>query len=77
MAVLHGSVQMRRHADGRVEILQAPPTASMSLELLAGADPHLIVVRGTYITLAGQVTYRVTGWDNTQACLQLLRVEGG
>lgn len=74
--VLEGEVVCRRHADGRVEILQAPPVARMSLELLAGGDPAVVKVRGREITLAGQVVYRVTGWDDTGCCLLLERLKG-
>lgn len=74
--ILQGPVESRRHADGRVEILQAPRTTLMSLELVAQSDPAVFVVRGRNITLAGQVTYRVTGWDDVQSCLVLERVEG-
>ncbi len=74
MTVEHGNVEMRRHDDGRVEIFSAPPTASMSLELLAQSDPHLVRVRGREISLAGQCVYRVTGWDDLQACLLLEKV---
>lgn len=71
---LEGAVVMRRHDDGRVEIVSAPPTTTMALEFLLEADPHLVRIRGREITLAGQVTYRVTGWDDTQACLRLEKV---
>lgn len=74
--VLEGSVVARRHPDGRVEILEAPPIARMSLQLLAEADPAVVVVRGREITFAGQVTYRVTGWDDIQSCLVLQRIGG-
>lgn len=76
MPVEEGELQFRRHSDGRVEVLAAPPVARMSLTLLAAADRHLMVVRGREITLAGQVTYRVAAWDDTQACLVLDKVGG-
>ncbi|UJW32395.1 hypothetical protein L3Q67_00995 [Saccharothrix sp. AJ9571] len=68
-----GEVVMTRGADGRVEITQAPDTALMSLQMLANLDPATSVVTGRTITLAGQVTYRVTGWDTVQACLVLTK----
>ncbi len=75
--VLEGTVVSRRHADGRVEIVSAPPIACMSLEFLAEADRAVTVFRGREVTFAGQVTYRVTGWDDVQSCLVLERIGGG
>ena len=72
-ALLEGQVHMRRHSDGRVVVEQAPPTATMSLDLLAQADHFLVRVSGNRITLAGQVTYRVVGWDGLQSALVLER----
>ena len=72
---LEGEVSFRRHADGRVEITQAPPRARMSLGLLASADPVVLRASGNLITLGGQVDYRVIGWDPTWHCLLLDRVE--
>jgi hypothetical protein len=61
--VVEGAPVVQRHADGRVEIVQAPPRARFTLGFLAGADPHLVRADGNTITLAGQVEYRVVGWD--------------
>lgn len=61
--VLDGPVAFRRHDDGRVEVLQAPARARITLGLLVGADAHLVRADGNTVTFAGQVTYRVTGWD--------------
>ena len=75
--VLEGEVILRRHAHGRVEVLQAPPAASISLALLAEADRFLIRVNGNRISLAGQVAYRVVGWDPQQSALLLEREAPG
>lgn len=61
--VLEGSVDFVRHEDGRMQVLSAPPTTRISLELIAEADPVLLKIRGNVITFAGQVVYRVTAWD--------------
>jgi hypothetical protein len=72
--VLEGDVVLHRDDDGRVRIAQAPPTARMSLELLVQhADRHVVRLSGNRITLAGQVTYRVVGWDELQSALLLER----
>lgn len=75
--VLEGSVQCVRHPDGRVEVTEAPPVARMSLEFLVAADPELVKVVGPEVALAGQVTYRVTGWDDHGQCLLLERTGKG
>jgi hypothetical protein len=71
--VLEGEVVVRREANGRVHVEQAPPVARMSLELLASADPVTFQVRGDRIGLGGQVVYRVTGWDAHSHALVLER----
>jgi hypothetical protein len=75
VAVIEGDVECRRHEDGRVEILSAPPTTRISLELLTAADPAVFKVTGRTIAIAGQVVYRVTGWDNLSSCLLAELVE--
>lgn len=75
MAILEGEVRCQRHEDGRVEIVQAPPVARITLGFLASADPVVVRVSGNTVTLAGQVVYRVTGWDNYGSCLLAERVE--
>jgi hypothetical protein len=55
------SPTVRRHDDGRVEILTVPAKASFSHELVALAE---VVVRdGDLLTLCGQVQYRIVGED--------------
>jgi hypothetical protein len=71
--VLEGDVILKRHKDGRVEILQAPPTARMALAVLQQSDPHVVYVSGNRIRLAGQVTYRIVGWDDHASALLLER----
>jgi hypothetical protein len=74
--ILEGELRCQRHADGRVEILQAPPVTWLSLELLAHSDPVVMRVSGNHISIAGQVAYRVVGWDALQSALRLER-DGG
>lgn len=72
--VLEGAVEVRRHDDGRVEVLQAPPRTAISLEFLTAVDPHLVrVVSGSTLRFAGQVEYRVVGWDPAQHALIAVR----
>ncbi|HEV8653126.1 MAG TPA: hypothetical protein VG276_27970 [Actinomycetes bacterium] len=74
--LLEGEVIVRREADGRVVVEQAPPIARMSLALLASADQVTIRVSGDRLVLGGQVVYRVTGWDQQSHALLLERVPG-
>ncbi|PXY21129.1 hypothetical protein [Prauserella muralis] len=75
--LLQGGLEVRRHADGLVEILRAPEIAYVALEFLLAADPAVVTAHGgRELTFAGQVTYRVTGWDDLQACLILQKTGG-
>lgn len=71
--VLEGDLQLRHHEDGRLEIVQAPPTARMALSLLQQTDPRVVRVGANTIGIAGQVSYRVVGWDAQQSALLLER----
>lgn len=73
--VLEGSVHVRRHEDGRVDILAAPPVARISLELIASADLVTVKVIGRRIAFGGQVVYEVTGWDALSSALLAELVE--
>lgn len=50
------------HDDGTAEVLFAEPDARISDELLAAVSDH-IEVDGNLVTLCGDVTYELTGWD--------------
>ncbi len=51
-------VVVRSHDDGRIEIVEAPPLAEFSMELLAQADPRVLRVdEAGYLDLAGQAVY--------------------
>lgn len=68
--VLEGELIVRRHDDGRVEVVQAPQTARISLGLLASADPVTLRVTGCdRITVGGWLAYRIVGWDRHGRCL--------
>lgn len=67
--VLEGTVECRRHDDGRVEVLTAPPRTRITLEFLTAADPAVVRVSGNTVTVAGQVVYRITGWDRLSSAL--------
>ncbi len=69
VATLEGDLTFRRHGDGRVEILQAPPRTRFSLELIATADSAVFRVSGRRILIADQVAYEVTGWDALSSAL--------
>ncbi len=67
--VIEGEVLCRRHDDGRVEIVQAPRKARITLSLLTAADPVVVKADGNTVSFAGQVVYRVTGWDPVGSAL--------
>lgn len=67
--VLEGDVVVRRVSNGAVVVDQAPPRTRFSLELLAASDPAVFQVHGRLVTIGGQVTYRVVGWDELQHAL--------
>lgn len=71
--VLEGEIRAHREDDGRVVIDQAPPVARASLEFIRESDHATVRVQGNTLTLAGQVRYRVTGWDPHGSCLLLER----
>jgi hypothetical protein len=72
--LLEGEILLRRERNGRVVITEAPPTARISLDLLATyADRFLVRVSGNRVDLAGQITYRVVGWDQHGSALLLER----
>lgn len=75
MTVLEGTVQTVRHDDGRVEILHAPPTIRVSLELVQGADPVALRVSGRNLIFGGRVVYRVDGWDDFSSALTAVLIE--
>lgn len=75
--VIEGEFRVRRHEDGRVEVLQAPQRSTCTLEVLAERDPVVLKVRGREIRIANQVAYRVVGWDDVQSCLVIERIPGG
>jgi hypothetical protein len=67
--ILEGELQVTRHENGRVEIVQAPQRTAISLEFLVSTERHLVRVSGSLLRFAGQVEYRVVGWDPVQHAL--------
>lgn len=74
--ILQGSIVVERglSTGNQLVVKQAPPTAYVTLEMLAHAEALEITVAGREISIAGQVTYRVSGWDDVQSCLVLERI---
>lgn len=78
MTVVEGELRFRRHADGRVEILNStlPQRVRVALELLVGADAAVVRVEGGQrLVFAGQVVYRAVGWDGQSHALLAELVE--
>lgn len=73
MTVLEGDIIVKR-VSPRWVVQQAPPRSRMSLELLRAAGEDM-TVRGNLIDFAGQVTYRVVGWEPNHLLLE--RADGG
>jgi len=57
------AVVMRRHDDGRVEVLEAPTRATFSLELLVARDLAATAIIGGLLIIADQVAYRPVAFD--------------
>lgn len=60
---------------GRVQVVKAPALARISLRTLSVACEHEVRVEADRITLADQVTYRVTGWEPDPGNLLVRLVE--
>jgi hypothetical protein len=60
---------------GRVEVVQAPQRARISLAVLTAGCQHEIRVQVNKIMLAEQVVYAVSGYDQDTACLEVVLVE--
>jgi len=52
-----------------IEVVKAPREALITLDVLRAADPRCLHVAGDLITIAGQVVYRVVGWQPTPPAL--------
>lgn len=48
---------------GGPRVIRAPRLARIALDLIQGSDSRGLRVTGNTIDIAGQVLYRVTGWD--------------
>lgn len=69
-------IVLRRHANGQVVVLDAPNVAHLALEVVASADSELLrCTGGDVFTIAGQVSYRVSHWDQLQRCLVLHKAD--
>jgi hypothetical protein len=73
--VLEGAVEVCRHDLHPAVVVPAPPRTRISLEFLHTADPVVVRVSGNTVSLAGQVVYRVVGWDALGSALLAELVE--
>ncbi|WP_405994970.1 hypothetical protein [Streptomyces sp. NBC_00986] len=64
-----------RRVPGGIEILEAPHSACISLEVLHEACGHEMQVHGDKITLADQVVYQVTAWQASPPGLRCFLIE--
>jgi hypothetical protein len=60
-----------RRVEAGVELLEVPPRAYLSLELVQQADPRLLRITGDRVHIAEQATYRVSRWDFAALALVL------
>jgi hypothetical protein len=76
----YADLVLKRHYNtGEVEILEAPPTALVSLEVLTKADEAAVRVRGDRISVGSPrtaVEYRVVGWEPYLLALVVERQDG-
>lgn len=60
----YGDVVLKRHDDGRIEVIEAPDLVGVSVELLAQADlTGMWVASDGTLCLAGQAWYRPVRFD--------------
>lgn len=70
-----GEVVLKQHTNGRLEVLQADSAIRISLGFIADADQRTVRVTCDAVHIAGQVTYRITGWDPTVDALIAERID--
>ncbi|MBZ6259753.1 hypothetical protein KVH22_30000 [Streptomyces olivaceus] len=64
-----------RRVPGGIEILDAPRSAVISLQVLAEACGHEVRVNGDQIVVADQVVYQVTAWQASPPGLRCALME--
>ncbi len=60
---LYGDITLSRTINGGTIVTCAPTTGLIDPAVLFSHRVNLEVAAGGYITIAGQVTYKITGWD--------------
>lgn len=67
--VVQGAVRLRRGLGGADTVEVAPPRARITLAELTDRQWLSVEATGNTVTFAGQVVYRVTGWDPVGSAL--------
>lgn len=57
------SICIMRNVDGTVTVTEAPPTAYITIDVFAQADPEVVTYEGGCVVFAGQVAYRPRAFD--------------
>lgn len=68
-------ITFTKHENGRVTASNFPPCTQASLELMASADPSLLLVHwaGTVVEILGE-PYRITSVNHTTGVATMVRV---
>jgi hypothetical protein len=72
---LYGDITLSRTINGGTIVTCAPTTGLIDPAVLFSHRVNLEVAAGGYITIAGQVTYKITGWDPENLSLIVLLEE--
>jgi hypothetical protein len=72
---LYGDINLSRTINGGTIVTCAPTTGLIDPAVLFSHRVNLYVAAGGYITIAGQVTYKITGWDPVRQSLIVLLEE--
>lgn len=72
---LYGTITVTRARGGLGPLIECAPTVSLISPEFLFAERINATVTGSLITLAGQVVYRITGWDKDHQSLIVLLEE--
>lgn len=72
---LYGTIIITRVRGGIGAVIRCAPTVALIAPEMLAAERVNVHVVGRMITLAGQVVYRITGWDDDQQALIVLLEE--
>lgn len=72
---LYGDINLSRTINGGTIVTCVPTTGLIDPAVLFSHRVNVEVAGGGYVTIAGQVTYKITGWDTVRHALIVLLEE--